>query len=434
MLQRARLFVLSCILIGAVQTLVVSNAATIDSWSIDEATEVYFLEDNRAPLVYIRLNFPVNYLMAWAVENHAQAAFDCQIFAPERRLERKWRELGVSLSVSMGWSYASISGSSLTADFADLIELIRAVMNNREYDKSQMRQWQRARVINWQTNQTSPQTTLVRTAISSVFPDDNDPRVQTYARPADFPRNSERLASVRDQIIATPGRNIAVAGQIDKATLQDLLKDLLPELSDESIPSTKKRTTRRFSADSQYQENVKDLTQSYIGYVRGTLPTTSDQYPKYRLVNHALGGTFSSRLYERLRHESGDTYGVSLGHYFHGVEEGMLLIRTYTQTANADAAIAKLKDVLTEVSAEGITQAEVDDAIAYMEGREIFLAETPQGIVNRWAGNKLLGRPGDFQTKTLQRAAQLSLDEINEFAADFYHPDHFALVKVEGTD
>ena len=153
----------------------------------------------------------------------------------------------------------------------------------------------------------------------------------------------------------------------------------------------------------------------------------------YRVVNHALGGTFSSRLYERLRHESGDTYGVSLGQYFQGIEEGMLLIRTYTQTENADAAIAKLKGVLAEVSAKGITQSEVDAAIAYLEGREVFLTETPQGIVNRWALNKLLGRPGDFQRRTLQRAAEFSLAEINEFAADFYDPDRFALVKVLST-
>lgn len=432
-LLQTSLFILSWTLMGSGLTMMASDSPAIETWSLDESTEVYFLEDSRAPLVYIQLNFPVNYLMPWAVENHAAAAFDCQMFAPERRLERRREQLGVSLSISMGWGYATIRGSSLTTDFAVLVELIHEVINNREYDKDQIRKWQRDRVIGWQANQTSPQIMLIRTAIENLFPDENDPRVRYYTRPSDVPKNGELLASVRDQIIATPGRNIAVSGQISKATLQDLLKDLLPEVNGDSIPTEQKLPARKFSANTEYQEDAKDLTQTYIGYMRGTLPSTSDQYPMYRLVNHALGGTFSSRLYERLRHESGDTYGVSLGQYFQGIEEGMLLIRTYTQTENADAAIAKLKGVLAEVSAKGITQSEVDAAIAYLEGREVFLTETPQGIVNRWALNKLLGRPGDFQSRTLQRAAEFSLAEINEFAADFYDPDRFALVKVVST-
>ena len=418
---------------GSGQILLAWDSPAIDTWSLDEATEVYFLADDRAPLVYITLSFPVNNLMAWAVENHAEAAFECQIFAPERRLERMRDELGVSLSVGMGWGYTTISGSSLKADFPDLIDLIHTVINNREYDKGQIRKWQRDRIIGWQANQTSPQITLVRTAVEGIFPDQDDPRVRSYHKPLDVPTNSVRLSRIRDQIIATPGRNIGVSGHIDKETLQGLLQGLLPPVSRDSIPTETKRTVRKFSANTQYQESVKDLTQTYIGYMRGTIPTTSDQYPMYLVVNHVLGGTFSSRLYDRLRHESGDTYGVSLSQYFHGVKQGMLLIRTYTHTNNANTAIAKLKNVLEEVCTSGITQAEVDAALANLVGREIFLNETPQSTVRRWSWNKLLGRPGDFHSKTIQRASQLSLEEINEFAADFFNPDYFALVKVVPT-
>lgn len=434
--SRQACLVLAWLATGVGHTANATEFEKISSFSLEDGTTVFLLRDSRAPVVSIGLNFTVNSLTPWVVQNHGMAAFECQLFAPEQRLERQREQLGVSLSVRMSWGHASISGGSLASDFPKLIDLMRSVINNRTYDKERIREWTRNRVVNWQASSTNPNFTLVRTAIERLYPYSRDPRVTYYAKPSDAPTASERLARVRDQILSAPGRNIAVSGHIDQATLQELLEGLLPPMSVVSLSNEVKPAPEVFPANTRFVESVEDLTQAYIGYVRHSLPFTSEHYPKYRVLNHVLGGTFSSRLYERLRHESGDTYGVSLSTYFPGLEEGMLLINTFTRTNNAEDAIAKLTSVLAEISGSGATQAEIDAALAFMEGREIFARQTPSSIVTRWARNKLLGLPGDFQTSVLQQAAELSLEEINQFAAEFYDPDHFALVQVvpAGTD
>ena len=77
---------------------------------------------------------------------------------------------------------------------------------------------------------------------------------------------------------------------------------------------------------------MKNLTQVYMALVRDSLPFIHDDYPAYLVVNQILGGTFNSRLYQKLRHETGDTYSATLGSILTtAVRPGMLRLQTYTR-------------------------------------------------------------------------------------------------------
>ena len=50
-----------------------------------------------------------------------------------------------------------------------------------------------------------------------------------------------------------------------------------------------------------------------------------------------LAGSFYSRLYKALRHEDGDTYGVSTSEFWCFDNDGLLSIETFTRADNAEA-------------------------------------------------------------------------------------------------
>ena len=123
-----------------------------------------------------------------------------------------------------------------------------------------------------------------------------------------------------------------------------------------------------------------------MALVRDSLPFEHDDYPAYLVVNQILGGTWNSRLYHKLRHETGDTYSATLVSLFTtSKRSGMLKLQTYTRVDNALDTEMRLVSVLDEVHSAGVTEDEVQRAIAYLRGSIVFAKETPEQIVNRAA-------------------------------------------------
>lgn len=419
-----------CAILGLGVVDIALGSDDLHSWSLDDGTEIHLIEDYRAPLVSIRINFPVNTLMPWVIQNDAETAFVGQLLEPEQRLRRKAENLGVSLYLSMGFGFASIGGSSLEADFEALVSLLRETLNNREYDGDELRERHRNRILGWEATSKNPRTTLYKSALEGLYPVPDDPRHSFYSKPGNITTDSRKLSDIRDRIISVPGRVIAVAGHIDRKTVEELISDLLPEASTEGIPSEPFPAATSFSPGTVFTITMDQLTQVYLGLVRDGVTINSEDYPKVRIANHILGGTFSSRLYEKLRHESGDTYSANLNQVFGLHEPGMLLLNTYTRADNEGVAVEKLRSVLSEISKNGVTQDEVDAALAYLNGRLLFASETPLDIAVSWATYRVYGLPGNFQELMLEKASKLTLDEINSFISDFYNPDRFALVRV----
>ena len=167
---------------------------------------------------------------------------------------------------------------------------------------------------------------------------------------------------------------------------------------------------------------------------RDSVAYDSDDFPKQLVVNHVLGGTFSSRLYEKLRHESGDAYSANLWRMWGGRLHGMLVLETFTRADKESVVEEKLRSALAEIHQNGITKDEVEAALAYLKGRQALANETPAHFADRWAMNRVYGRPGNVHELHLESASNLTLDEINAFIKDFYDPDRFALVKVVPED
>ncbi len=403
----------------------------IQTWFLADGTEVLLLEDHRAPLVDIEINFDINRIMPWSVENSAQAAFVGQMFDTNRHIEREIERSGVYLSASMGWGRARIGGSSLVDDFPKLIELIQETFENREYSREELRKWQRERIVSWKSTTTNPRTLLNQAAIKLLYPFKDDPRNALYDRPESIELSAEKLAAIRDTVLATPARNIAVSGSINKTELQRLVKDLLPEIKEANRFSDTTRQPQEFSKTEPVVKSVTNLTQVYMALIRDSLPMIHEDYPAYLVVNQILGGTFNSRLYQKLRHETGDTYSATLSALFTtATRPGMLRLQTYTRVDNQLDTQTRLRSVLEEVHVHGVSKTEIEQALAYLRGRLVFSNETPDQIVNLAAINKVADLPSNFRELTLKRASQLSLIEINSFAHNYYDPIKFALVKV----
>ena len=175
--------------------------------------------------------------------------------------------------------------------------------------------------------------------------------------------------------------------------------------------------------------SISRLTQTYFALVRDAPAHDDPDYLALMIARHVLGGHFFSRLNVALRHEGGETYGASAS-LEGGPERGMIELATYTRSENAEATENKLRDVLKAFHAKGITEEERKQAAGYLVGSRPFGRQSPGQIASRHLAERRLGLSQGHYDGMVDRAAKLSLDQVNAFIKEFFDPRAFTLIEV----
>ena len=169
-------------------------ADDIQSWQLDDGTEVYFIEDYRSPLVSVSIYFPVHTMMSWTIQNDGQIAFAAQLYDSGKQLHREILDLEASMHCGMGNGFARMGGSSLAADFPELVGLMKELQTNRNYDSTELRDWRRTRILSWRTSRNNPRTKLIQTAVQRLYTYPDDPRHSYYNKPRKTTTDSRKAA------------------------------------------------------------------------------------------------------------------------------------------------------------------------------------------------------------------------------------------------
>jgi predicted Zn-dependent peptidase len=153
-------------------------------------------------------------------------------------------------------------------------------------------------------------------------------------------------------------------------------------------------------------------------------------YSEVLLANQILGGQFSSRLNERLREQSGLTYGIR-SHVEARREPGPIWIGASLQADRLGEAISQIRAELQEFLAERpATDRELADARrALVEGQARHF-EGPSALVGRFGSLFLQGLPTDEHRRLPDRLGAVSLDSLRAAAGRVFRPDALTFVVV----
>jgi zinc protease len=402
----------------------------VQSWFLDDGTEVLLVEDHRSPMVTVRILFPAGSRGDWGWHNHGSTAMSIQSRDPDGELRARADDLAADVISSMGGRWAEMHVRCRKEDLPATLALVRDTMANREFDRAELRRWRKSRKVHWSSRDKDARYCQQRAVARLLYPPD-DPRRRGYEDMNLAPTDAARLAEVRDVLVRLPGRRIGFAGDLTRAEVEALVVGLLPEPLEEIPAGLEPRfgPMAAIGPDDDAEVAVPRLTQVYFGYVRDALLYEDPDYPAQWIANHVLGGHFYSRLSVALRHEGGETYGTWSGGvgFASGTSYGL---GTFTNVANVDVADAKLREVLRTLWERGITDEERLAALAYLRGSFPFSRQSPDQILGSALFLRHLDLPLDINEQHLAQAEALTLDEINAFIRDFFDPAHFAMIHV----
>jgi len=113
----------------------------------------------------------------------------------------------------------------------------------------------------------------------------------------------------------------------------------------------------------------------------GVSRTDPDRFA-FAIVNNAIGGGMSSRLFQEIRERRGLAYSVYCYHSMYA-EAGLFAAYAGTTPGKAREVVDILSDQLADVAGGGLTEAEFDRAKGHVKGSLVLSLEDPSGRMSR---------------------------------------------------
>ncbi|MBI5083780.1 MAG: insulinase family protein [Acidobacteria bacterium] len=394
---------------------------------------VYVVEDHRLPLVSASLQILAGNAVV-PPEKSGLASMTAGLLREgtstktSQQLSKLIDTAGGSLSASAGDDVATI-GMSFMKSYAGLgMELMADIARNpafaqEEIDR-QMRQAQSGLAVQYADAQYLAPIAASR-AILGTHP---------YAYPGDGTPQTLRNIK-RDDIVAfykanyTPGRGwMAIAGDVTAEEGFALAEKYFGSwkgaaAADAKLPAPPAAKPQVLIVD---MANAVQ-TQIVVGHLG--VPRNHPDYIALTMANQIFGGSFNSRLNMKLRANEGLTYGASSA-FEPNRQAGTFQCSTFTRTEKTAEAIRFIVDLLKEFKQNPATEAEFNEAKAYMIGKFGLDNETAGAVAARTLAMAVYGLPEDYYLNYRRTVQAITRQQVGEAVQRFLQPERLAIVAV----
>lgn len=218
---------------------------------------------------------------------------------------------------------------------------------------------------------------------------------------------------------------VAAAGAVDHAKLVAECERLLS-----AIPG--KGQVQKLAPPSVHSlvlHHEKDLEQTHICLGGpGIAMTDRLRYAGF-VLNTALGGGMSSRLFQEVREKRGRVYSIYSFLSSH-LDCGYFGIYAGTNSEWVEEVLEVTLGELRTVAREGLGEAELARAKSQLKGNLLLGMESTESRMNRLARNEIFFTRDIPPEETARDIDRVTNDEVVELASSFFKPDSMALVLV----
>ncbi len=340
---------------------------------------------------------------------------------------------GASLSASGGTLATSLSARGRTQDFDLVMDLLAEMLRQPTFPADQLERLKGQILAGIEQQKDDPDSRANRAFERQVYP------VGHPLRPATLEEAAKAVAGLTREDLVNfyrqqygPERMILViSGDVTaekvKQALQSRLGDWPKNPNAKPIPQVDLALQQKAE---RLNIEIPDKSETAIlfGHAGGLKRSDPDFYAT-QVMNMILGGggALNSRLGDVIRDEQGLAYTV-FSFFDSDLYPGPFMISLGTNPANAEKAITSLQSELRRIREQGVTQREVDEAIAYVTGRFPLRLETNSGLAEILWVAEFYNLGPDYIDKYADYYRAVTVAMVNEAARKHLHPDTATLV------
>ena len=219
-----------------------------------------------------------------------------------------------------------------------------------------------------------------------------------------------------------------VVGDVDADAVNKQLENFFRDYPARSlrpvfIPSEPPQLGRR----EMHEEFVTELTRLSLAWHIPEI--THPDVPTLDLLSTILGDGRSSRLYRRVREESGLAYGVSAFSYTPG-DPGLLGIDATVEPEKRDATRDLILKIVGDIQKDGVTAEELAKAKKISLSHHLGALTTMRGQASDLGSNWFLTRNLNFTRDYLNAVQKVTSDEIRRVAGKYLVDDNLTITSL----
>lgn len=315
-------------------------------------------------------------------------------------------------------SKESVSGSlrTLATDRKLAFSMLQAALTEPSFDSDAIERMRNAIRLGIVRSKTRPDAVASETLREILYMHHPYARSTSGKEETIAAITREDIVAIHRNLLARDNLSIGVVGAISEEDLGKLLDSTfgsLPEVANlQDIPEMPPELGETIAIEMP----VPNASISLV--YKGVKRDSPDFFAAY-IMNHILGGgTFSSRLYEKVREERGLAYGVSstLATLDHS---SYLIAGTSTRAENRDEAVAVMIGEIEKLAQEGATEEELKAAKKYISGAYAINNLDSSGKIARvLVAIQSKGLGIDYIDKRQKLVDDVTLDDVNRLARE----------------
>jgi zinc protease len=395
--------------------------------------EAVLVEDDRLPLIHLRLGFPAGskYDPAglWGLsETTAALLTQGTTERDARQMAERVAELGGSLRAWSGPDALVLEGSVLAENFEAFLELAAEAARRATFPDQEVAL----------RKQNRKQELLAQRALADYLAEEKLAAVvfgaHPYAHQEPTPESIDRLdrsalLAFRDRHLSPARAVLVLVGALPapertlrmvEASLADWAAGPAPDPPAAHFPEPR-RTLTLMDRPGSVQADLRI----------GRLAVTRE-HPDYfplLVANTVLGGGASSRLFSEIREKRGYAYDAHSA--LNAMKDGAVL-QVVTQIRNevAGEALQAVLEQMRRIAAEPVSPEELDATRNYLSGVFVIRLETQQGLAGQLAVTRLLDLPLEYLEQYTLRVRAAEPEQVQAAAARYLDPEQAAIVVV----
>ncbi len=340
-------------------------------------------------------------------------------------------EMGTGLSTSCGWDGAYVSVQCLTPHLSESLDLAVDVLRNPTFPEPEWARIHAQSLASLRADRDNAEGRAYRGLLRALYGPDHSYRVSSDGEEETVARlTRDDLLAFHARFHGPGGAACIVAGDIDPDAFGEALDDRLADWSGPTAPTAEAPIASRGHATRVILLDRPGAAQAAVRVGHLGLARLDPDFHDSLILNHILGGQFTSRLNAKLREEKGFTYGVR-SHFDCRRGAGPFSVSASVQTDRVAEALVDLRrEVVALLEDRPPTPAELADARRALIEGQARLFETPSALVSRYASLYVHGLPPDHHTHFADRLEAVSLDSLARAATRQLHPEALVVVVV----
>ena len=400
---------------------------------LENGMVVYLLEDHELPLVNVTA-----YIGTGSIYEPAEKAGLAGITGtvlrsggtkelPPEKLDAELEFMASSIESSIGAEVGNVSLATLTKNLDRTLTLFAQLLMTPAFREDRVNLARNKTIDALRRQNDDPKEIANRELRKALYPGHPLGRVPTVETVRAI--NRDDLVAFHRAYYRPNNMILAVSGDIDRAGLLAKLRAAFAGWDKLAVAFPPVAEPRTASSPAVLLAE-KDINQSVIRMGHLGIDKNNPDLYAIRVMDHILGGGFTSRLTTEVRSNQGLAYNVDsyfdVGRRFIGT----FIAETETKSESTIKAINLMRAIITGITTAPVTDQELQLARDSIINSFIFGFTKPDAVVNQQARLEYFGYPKGYLENYRDNIARVTKDDVLRVAQKYLQPELFTLVVV----